>query len=381
MSTTPYDDIRPYTDAEVPAAVARLAQGELFALIEAHLFAPEQHPALRQQLLQARTVADFQRGIVRTLFDAVAQRTMQELTHSGLDLIDTSRPHLYLANHRDIVLDSVLLMYHLLNVGLDTAEITFGSNLMQTPDIIDFGRLNKMFRFMRSSSSTSRELLAMSRQNSDYMRHAIVEKGHSVWLAQRNGRTKNGDDRTDVGVLKMLAMSSPQPSMAQTLAPLSIVPVCVSYEFEPCDFLKTRELYLSRRQRYEKSPGEDLNSMVQGIMRPKGRVHLAVCQPIGDALLAQCSQLRPNEGYRMLAHTIDQRMHAAYRLWPNNYIAHDWLHNAHTHAQGYTPQQREHFEAYIRQGIEQLEGDAQELLQIALGIYASPVDNAPDGSE
>lgn len=375
MSTTRYDDIRPYNDAEVPAAVARLAQSELFALIEAHLFAPEQHPALRQQLLQAHTVADFQQGMVRTLFEAVAQRTMQELTHSGIELIDTSRPHLYLANHRDIVLDSVLLMFHLSNAGLDTAEITFGSNLMQSPDIIDFGRLNKMFRFMRSSG-TSRELLAMSQQNSDYMRHAIVEKGHSVWIAQRNGRTKDGNDRTDVGVLKMLALSSQLPSIAQALAPLSIVPVCVSYEYEPCDFLKARELYLTRRQHYEKAPGEDLNSMVQGIMRPKGRVHLAICQPIDEELLAQCAQLRPNEGYRLLAHTIDQRLHAAYRLWPNNYIAHDWLHDAHTHVQRYTAQQREHFEAYIRQGIAQLEGDAHELLHILLGIYASPVDNA-----
>ena len=355
--------------------MARLAQSVLFESILVSLFPREQHPALRRLLLQARTVDQFQQGIVRTIFEAIAARSMQGHTSSGLEHLSPQRPYLYLANHRDIVLDSVLLMFHLLGRGLDTAEITFGSNLMQSPDIIDFGRLNKMFTFMRSNGS-SRELLAMSKQNSAYIHHAMADKGRSVWIAQRNGRTKDGNDRTDMGVLKMLTMSAPQADFVRSVLQLSIVPVCVSYEFEPCAFLKTREVYVARRQCYEKAPGEDLRSIVQGIIAPKGRVHLAVCPVVDRLQLERCAMPRANDSYRMLAQHIDSQIHAAYKLWPNNYIAHDWLHGTAVHVHRYTELQRANFEHYAKQGLASLEGDAHELLDILLGIYATPVDNA-----
>ena len=177
---------------------------------------------------------------------------------------------MYLSNHRDIMLDASLLQNALLMNGFDTTEITFGANLMQGQLVIDIGKSNKMFRVERPGGSI-REFYKASMHLSEYIRHTIVEKKQSVWIAQRNGRTKDGKDRTDQGIINMFRMSSEGKSTS--LSQLNLLPVSVSYEWEPCDILKTLELYAKRQGPYLKKPGEDLNSILTGILQPKGRVH------------------------------------------------------------------------------------------------------------
>lgn len=375
-NTHQFDDIRPYTDSEVPAAIARVLSDERFDTFMRNMFPKANIGFVRQELQRVSTVHELQHRLMRNAMAHIIRSTTTAFAHTGIEQLQPNTPYLYVSNHRDIMLDASLLCYCLVaHSNIDTPEITFGSNLMQTQLIVDLGKINKMFRFMRSNGSP-RELVSMSQQNSAYIRHAITEKRESVWIAQRNGRTKDGNDRTDVGVLKMFAMSAPNNlTFSENLGQLNIVPLCISYEYEPCDAMKTNELYISRRQRYEKQPGEDIRSVIHGVVQPKGHVHLAVCPPITAADLAQCADQPSNARYKALANIIDQRIHAAYRLWPTNYIAHDLLHGANTHQQHYSAQQREQFVAYMSHSLSPLKGNANELREIFLSIYANPVDN------
>ncbi|MBR7066883.1 MAG: 1-acyl-sn-glycerol-3-phosphate acyltransferase [Bacteroidales bacterium] len=375
-NTHQFDDIRPYTDSEVPAAIARVLSDERFDTFMRNMFPKANIGFVRQELQRVSTVHELQHRLMRNAMAHIIRSTTTAFAHTGIEQLQLNTPYLYVSNHRDIMLDASLLCYCLVaHSNIDTPEITFGSNLMQTQLIVDLGKINKMFRFMRSNGSP-RELVSMSQQNSAYIRHAITEKRESVWIAQRNGRTKDGNDRTDVGVLKMFAMSAPNNlTFSENLGQLNIVPLCISYEYEPCDAMKTNELYISRSKRYEKQPGEDIRSVVHGVVQPKGHVHLAVCPTITPADIAQCAEQPSNARYKALASIIDQRIHAAYRLWPTNYIAHDLLHGANTHQQHYTAQQREQFAAYMSHSLSPLNGNANELREIFLSIYANPVDN------
>ena len=219
------------------------------------------------------------------------------------------------------MLDASLLEYWLDKNGFDTTEITFGANLMVNPLVVDIGKSNKMFRVERPGGSI-RDFYERSCHPSRYIRHAIKEKKQSVWIAQRNGRTKNGMDQTDQGIIKMFCMSEPMDKI-RAIADLHIVPVSVSYEWEPCDVLKTLELYESQFTKYTKKPGEDLNSILTGITQQKGRVHFEICEPITKAELSNF--------YDMTNHDYHHRLWSAHRqthclglpLFPNNYIAYD----------------------------------------------------------
>ena len=375
-NTHQFDDIRPYTDSEMPAVIARVLANERLNTFIHNMFPKANIAYVRQELQKVSSVRQLQQGLMRNAMTHIIRNTTTAFTYTGIEQLQPNTPYLFLSNHRDIMLDASLLCYCLVaHSNIDTPEITFGSNLMQSQLIVDLGKINKMFRFMRNNGSP-RELVTMSQQNSAYIRHVITQKRQSVWIAQRNGRTKDGTDRTDVGVLKMFAMSAPNNlTFNENLGQLNIVPLCLSYEYEPCDSMKTNELYISRRQRYEKQPGEDIRSVIHGVVQPKGHVHLAVCPPITAADLAQCADQPTNARYKALANIIDQRIHAAYRLWPTNYIAHDLLHGANTHQQHYSAQQRDQFAAYMSHSLSPLSGNANELREIFLSIYANPVDN------
>ena len=196
----------------------------------------------------------------------------------------------------------------------------------------------------------------------------------SVWIAQRNGRTKNGDDKTEMAVLKMFSLGSDKP-FVENMAELSICPISISYEYEPCDFRKTQEVFISRYQRYEKTPDEDLNSILMGVMQPKGRVKLVMTKPISESELAYCDRFEKNHKYQKLASIIDQRIYENYMLWPNNYIAYDILFQSCKYVEKYTEAQKKEFIAYMDAGLPMLIGDPDELREIFLGIYANPVCN------
>jgi hypothetical protein len=270
------------------------------------------------------------------------------------------------------MLDACLLQYILYKNGHDTTEITFGANLMSSPLVIDIGKCNKMFRVERGG--TMRDFYLSSRHLSDYIRYVLTEKGQSLWIAQRNGRTKDGIDQTDQGIIKMFCMSKPDDKIG-ALADLHIVPVSVSYEWESCDVLKALELYQSRSQQYIKKPGEDLNSILTGIVQPKGRVHISLCPEITERQLRHYDTLTSNEYHRQIAALIDQRINLAYRLRPNNYIAHDLRYGQQRYANHYTTDEREAFISHMQKLQEFDISEPEVLRDIFLGIYSNPVDS------
>jgi glycerol-3-phosphate O-acyltransferase len=274
------------------------------------------------------------------------------------------------SNHRDIMLDACLLQYVLYKNGHETSEITFGANLMSSPLVIDIGKANKMFRVERGG--TLRDFYLSSRHLSDYIRYVLTEKGQSLWIAQRNGRTKNGNDQTDQGLIKMFCMSEPNDKI-RALAELNIIPVSVSYEWESCDILKALELYESRFSRYIKKPGEDLNSILTGITQPKGRVNFTFCPLITEQDLHQYDECTSNEYHRIVAQLIDRRINAAYQLTPNNYIAHDMRYGRQQYRDRYTEAERQAFLDHMQKLSEFDISEPDVLRDIFLGIYSNPV--------
>ena len=370
--TSLFDDIRPYRDDEIPAAMQRIAASEYFPLLASYVFPATPVDEVREFVLSFRTIYDFQAGVMARVNEQVIERTTTSFTYGGIELLDPAKNYLFVSNHRDIMLDSSLLQYVLHKNGLRTTEITFGANLMSTPLVIDIGKSNKMFRTERGGNM--KEFYKQSLYLSQYIRYVITEKGESVWIAQRNGRTKDGNDATDQGIIKMFAMSR-SGSRAESLAELNIVPVAVSYEWESCDILKTLELYQSRSAKYVKKSGEDLNSILTGIMQPKGRVHIEVCRPITLGELQPFDDLAAAEFNRKAAALLDERIYEKYLLTPNNYIAWDLRSGGQRFADRYTAAEKEAFMAHLSKLDAYAEFDRGALREIMLGIYANPIEH------
>lgn len=371
MAIPNFDEIRPYSDAETPAAIERIAASPYFPYIVRYIFPKCDVDEVTGHFRTIKSVHDFQFNFMRNAVNGLLSRSIEQLTSTGIGALRKDVPYLFLSNHRDIMLDATILMYELVAKNIAPAEITFGSNLMTSQLVIDIGKLNKMFKFQRSSGS-AKKIVEFSQQNSAYIRYALLQKKQSIWIAQRNGRTKNGCDKTDVGVLKMLAMSS-SADFVRNMAELNIVPVSISYEFEPCDFRKTREVYISSRQKYVKAPNEDFESILQGVVQRKGNVNISVCEPISVADLEKIANLPRNDRFKQLASIIDSRIYGAYKLWPNSYIAYDLLNKSDRYVSYYTALQKEEFIAYAQKGLSSIEGDRTELEGIFYGIYANPV--------
>lgn len=370
-----FDDIRPYYPSEVPPAMQRIADSEYFPALANYIFPDKDIEEIRTMVRSIRTTEEFQEQVMYHTQLQFLKRSITELTYDGLDRLNPQKRYLFVSNHRDIMLDSSLLQYILHINGFRTTEITFGSNLMNPQLVVDIGKVNKMFKVIRSSNI--RDFLKNSMHLSEYIRYTLTEKGESIWIAQRNGRTKDGNDATDQGIIKMFCMSKPS-NLVQSVEELNIVPVSISYQIESCENLKTNELYASRDgERYIKQPGEDLNSILTGIMQPKGFINISLCEPItGDDLTF--SYKNPNEFYKNVASLIDERIHKQYKLYNNNYIAHDLRSGKDTFAGFYTEKDKANFLAQRKRMLDLLKDgkDQDVLLSIFYGIYANPVDNA-----
>ncbi len=376
--TDSFDDIRPYVQEEIAPAMRRIASSEVFPLIASFVFPGENVEDVRSLVASLTTIEDFQARVMSPFNDQVVKRSITRFTTDGLNRIHRETPYLFVSNHRDIVLDSSLLQNVLFKNGFPTTEITFGANLMCTQLIVDIGKSNKMFRVERGG--TPKEFYRCSLHLSEYIRHVLCEKKQSVWIAQRNGRTKDGNDKTDQGIIKMFAMSH-RGDKISALSQLRIVPVSVSYEWEPCDMLKAFELYISRSQKYIKRPGEDVNSILTGIVQPKGRVHFEICPPIGIEELMVFSDCTQNEYHQQVALLLDKRIHEHYKLWPNNYIAHDLLYGQDAYSSLYTAEEKKAFIERMKKlnemaSLEKYDVAEPDVLnEIFLGIYAHPVRN------
>ena len=369
-----FDDIRPYTDEEIPDAMQRIVASTSFPLVASYVFPERTLDDVRKELLTYKTIRDFQMGVMYWANKQIMKRSISDFTYGGLGQLSTDTNYLYVSNHRDIMLDASLMQNVLTDNGFDTCEITFGANLMQGQMVIDVGKSNKMFKVERPGGSI-KEFYKASLHLSDYIRTVITEKKQSVWIAQRNGRTKDGIDRTDQGIIKMFGMSRTDDKV-KSLAQLNIVPVAVSYEWESCDILKTIELYERRQGPYIKKPGEDLNSILTGITQPQGQVHIEFCEPITEDELKQLGECTSCEFHKNVAELIDRRICTAYRLTPNNYIAHDMLYGTSEYANMYSPEQKATFVTYMKQLEKyELDCDVEALMEIFLGIYSNPIDS------
>lgn len=382
-----FDAIRPYFDSEIPASISRMKAYEHIDDIADFLKIGGGGDTLRSILSECRTVDDFQDKIMAMVVEHIISSTSAGVEFTGLKHFDGGRKHLILANHRDIVLDPAIIQLILHRNDVSTTEIAVGDNLITSRFIEDVCRSNKMIKVTRSSSP--REVYMSSMLLSKYIRCQVASQTSSIWIAQRNGRTKDGHDMTEQGLLKMLQMSG-SGDFYSDMCELDILPTAISYEFEPCDALKTKELFISRRHHYVKKEGEDLNSILTGISSWKGRIRICFTKPILPSDIASCAALAKNERFVELGRIIDRQIHAAYYLWPNNYIAEDLLSEREGKASGlsrkYSKAAKETFLIHMQEQLDAIEGDIRgeqgldlgdnmrsELEEIFLGIYANPV--------
>ena len=369
---TKFDDIRPYIDAEIPAAMQRIADNDYLKPMCDFVFPGKDINEIRKMISGFTTIEDFQIKVMYFVNDQIIKNTINHFSYSGIEYLNPLKKYLFVSNHRDIMLDSSLLQQVFHINGFPTTEITFGSNLMSSQLVIDIGKSNKMFKVARGGNA--REFYENSLHLSDYIRYTITEKGESVWIAQRNGRTKDGNDATDQGIIKMLCMSNTQ-DLVKSVDDLNIVPLAVSYQWEPCDMFKTRELYLSRDgAKYIKQKDEDLISILTGITQQKGKVHFSLCQPLEKEEYIEFANATPNKFYKNIANLIDKRIYNSYKLWSTNYIAHDLRSGTNKYAAFYSNEEKEQFLQRFHQILHQIDGDKTIISAIYLGIYANPVD-------
>ena len=365
-----FDDIRPYNADELPAAMQRIADSELIPSIANFLMPGTDPEILRNKLRNIKNIYELQVGFLKGVIEILVNKTITKFDWSGLENISEKKPYLFVSNHRDIVLDAMFLQYILYAGGHNTCQITFGSNLMEHPFVVDFGKANKMFRIERGGNRM--EFYNNLMHTSDYMRHVITEEQESVWIAQRNGRTKDGIDATDPAIIKMFWMSR-RDDKVKSLAELNIVPVAVSYEWESCDKLKTLELYATKvNGRYEKRPGEDLNSIITGLMQPKGHVHFHICKPLSEDDLHRMDSI-PGDYFTNIAKLMDERINSGYMSMPNNFIANDLRSESNKYASHYTEKQKADFLEYMKWMDTYKDLDQALLRDIFLGIYGNSV--------
>ncbi len=371
-SDSEFNSIRPYCDNEVEEAIERLCQSEEFLTLFSHLMKMDTD-SIRGSLKGIRTRAEFQQKFFGPAIQALMASTTDGVTVSGMELVDKNQSYLFMSNHRDIILDSAILNVLLRKNGNKYTRAAIGSNLLINEWVTDLVKLDSCFVIERDV--TVREMLSSSAIRSKYIREVIQENEDSVWIAEKEGRTKNGNDRSQPSLLKMLKMSGPV-QFAANFKELHLMPLAISYEWEPCDALKTAELYTKTVGEYIKTPEADMQSMLTGLSDYKGRVHFHIdrfTEEEWDAL----DEL-PSNGDRIeaLAAIIDAKIHKNFKLWPNNYIAYDLLHSVNKFAKFYTPEEKENFIRVMTGKIDKLEGNISMLNNIFLEIYANPVKNS-----
>ena len=363
-----FDDLRPYYPEEIPAAMQKIADSEIIPAIVNYIMPGTDVEIFRERLRIVQTTYEFQSGIISEIIDIILARTTTEFKWSGIENISNDKPYIFISNHRDIVLDAMLLQYLFIKEGINTCQITFGSNLMQHPFIVDFGKANKMFKIERGGNR--KDFYNNLTLISEYIRYSITQKKESVWIAQRNGRTKDGFDVTDPAIIKMF-WSSRRDDKILSLAEMNITPVTVSYEWEPCDKLKTLELYHTKiNGEYKKAPGEDINSILTGIKQPKGKVNFHISKPFSEDDLRKIDSLEGNY-FSNIAEQIDKHINSNYAIYPNNYIAHDIRSGESKYACHYTDEQKKQFVQYMNWIDEYKDLDTNLLREIFLGIYAN----------
>ncbi|EFC70601.2 hypothetical protein HMPREF0669_01056 (plasmid) [Prevotella sp. oral taxon 299 str. F0039] len=371
-----FKDIRPFEPEELPEAIDRLFSSEQFRSILPYIFPEIPVETLHQKMKEVKNSMEFQRVFSYKFVYWVLNKTAKSVSFNS-DAIDKSKNFTFLSNHRDIVLDSAILDVLLIDAGFDTScEIAIGDNLLSLPWVKDLVRINKSFIVERGLPP--RQMLIASKRLSNYMHFVITNKNENIWIAQREGRAKDSNDRTQEALLKMLTIGG-EGSLADKLKEMHIVPLAISYEYDPCDYLKAMEFQLKRdNPEYKKSAQDDIISMQTGIMGYKGRIHYHSVGCIDSFLESLDSELSKNDFYAIVAQHIDQQIHANYRLYANNYIALDLLENNNQYSNYYTHEEKQTFEDYITGQLNKIQienKDEAYLRERILTMYANPAIN------
>lgn len=372
----PFDAIRPFEPEELPEVFERLLGNAQFAQVVAYVFKDMPYDMLAQKMRACKTNLDFQVAFCYPFIKGLLQKASLGCD-INVDAIDMEKRYTFVSNHRDIVLDSALLDVMLIEAGCKTTcEIAIGDNLLSLPWVKDLVRINKSFIVERSVSL--RQMLLSSKRLSDYMHLVIAQKHDNVWIAQREGRAKDSNDRTQESIIKMMVMGG-EGSLVERLKGLHIVPLAISYEYDPCDFLKAQEFQLKRDiADWKKGPMDDVVSMQTGIMGYKGHIHYEAA-PCIDAWLDTLDPDMPKaDFFKAVATHIDDEVFRRYRLYPSNYVALDELEGTTAHADRYTAEQKAQFDGYIAQQMAKIQlpdKDEAFLRERMLTMYANPARN------
>ncbi len=371
-----FDTIRPWEPEDLPEVYDRLVANEQFQKVLAFLYPQVPFEMIVQKLKACKTNLEFQKAFCYDFVHGVLKKAGKgcELDSSA---IDNTRNYTFISNHRDIVLDSAILDVMLIDNGFQTTcEIAIGDNLLSLPWVKDLVRVNKAFIVERALGM--REMLKASKRLSDYMHFAVKEKKENIWIAQREGRAKDSDDRTQKGILQMMSMGG-EGCIVERLKQLHLVPLSISYEYDPCDFLKAAEFQLKRDvEGWKKGPIDDLVSMQTGIFGYKGHVHYHAAPCLDDYLDSLDPEMPKQDVYNKLAAYIDHEIHARYRLYPGNYVALDLLKGTTAYADKYTLEEKEKFEGYIAGQLAKIDipnKDEAYLRERLLTMYANPLKN------
>lgn len=370
-----FDSIRPYAPEELPEVFDRLIAEEQFRKVVAFIFPDVPFEALAAKMRACKTSLDFQKAFCYPFLEGLLAKASHGCDFDASAIDNTGR-YTFISNHRDIVLDAALLSKLLIDAGFTTTcEIAIGDNLLSLPWVKTLVRVNKSFIVERSLQP--RQMLMASKRLSEYMHYAISDKNENIWIAQREGRAKDSDDRTQPAILKMMAMGG-EGSAVERLLQLHLAPLTISYEFDPCDYLKAAEFQLKRDvEGWKKSAQDDINSMRTGIMGFKGRIHYHSASCIDSWLLSLDKEMPKTEMFDTVAEHIDRLIHSNYRLYPGNYIAAEMLGDGDMSAH-YTAEDRAFFEGYLKGQLAKIDipnKDEDFLRERILTMYANPLRN------
>ncbi len=374
-----FSDIAPYDDAQFHEKMTQLVKEPGFLHAVNYTMPPQDVPALIEELLKIRTKHDFQTQVMFPFLEMLAKTTTSGITLGGVKYLNPSLSYTYITNHRDIVLDASFLNLAFLRRGFPTSEVAIGNNLLIYDWITDLVRLNKSFIVKRNTGL--REGLEAAKKLSAYIHYCILEKHESVWIAQREGRAKDSSDHTQESLVKMLSIGG-QGSFMDKVKEINIMPVCISYEFDPNDYLKAREFLLKRRDPdFKKSQRDDLFSMETGLLQFKGRVHFQLTPRINSKLDQIGDFSDKNKAAKHVGCLIDQAIHRSYEIFEINYVAFDLLHDTNRFVRKYTEEKKEEIIAYFNKQLDKVDlqditpEEREYMWQMMLTMYANPLRN------
>lgn len=368
-----FTDISPYTDAEAVEALGKLADHPAVVEVSKAIFPDKEPEFLRKILKSVKSIDEFQVLVMNKAVEWVLSTTAHNFSYDGIgNLKKINGKFLAMSNHRDIILDPAITQVVLYRNAIPMTEIAVGSNLLTNKYIEYLIRSNRMIKVIRGINA--RQLYLSSQVLSKYIRECITSGRSSIWIAQREGRAKDGVDTTEQGLLKMLDMSG-TADFTTNFEELNIVPLSISYEYEPCDILKARERLISRTQKYVKGSREDLISIMTGIEQQKGNIHLNIGSPLTHDEIEAASCCNKNDRYQAIRHAVDVRIIEGYKLWKTNYIGYDMVNHTFKYRDKYTPEDVAQFTDYVEHQLDKVEKSLcrADLRDIFLRIYANPV--------